>query len=145
PYWRISTSPLESGGLAVAQMLVQKEKEADAEDEDQESNPHLRSSHEVIGYSLHAMDGDMGQIDDFIADDEMWGIRYLVVALKNTKRILSPQWVHKVNWTRQRVTVELEKIAVQMAPEFDPETPVNREYEVKLYDYYGRPKYWSRI
>jgi hypothetical protein len=34
---------------------------------------------------------------------------------------------------------------VENSPEFDPSATVNREYELRLYDYYGRPKYWSKI
>jgi hypothetical protein len=31
---------------------------------------------------------------------------------------------------------------IQEGPRYDPSAPVNREEEVRLYDYYGRPKYW---
>jgi len=41
---------------------------------------HLRSTHEVTGYHLVALDGEIGHVDDFIIDDETWAIRYLVVA-----------------------------------------------------------------
>jgi hypothetical protein len=37
----------------------------------------------------------------------------------------------------------MSKDSVRNSPEFDPREPVNREYEVRLYDYYGRPKYWE--
>jgi hypothetical protein len=30
------------------------------------------------------------------------------------------------------------------SPEFDPSAPVNRAYELRLYDCYGRPKYWTQ-
>jgi len=32
---------------------------------------------------------------------------------------------------------------VEQSPKYDPSTPVNREYEVRMYDYYGRPVYWE--
>jgi stress response protein YsnF len=31
---------------------------------------------------------------------------------------------------------------IKNSPEFDPAAPVNRAYEERLFDYYGRPKYW---
>jgi hypothetical protein len=33
---------------------------------------------------------------------------------------------------------------VQNSPEYDPARPVERTYESRLYDYYGRPRYWAR-
>lgn len=27
--------------------------------------------------------------------------------------------------------------------DFDPSAPINREYQVRLYDYYGRPRCWA--
>ena len=40
--------------------------------------------------------------------------------------------------------VDLSRESVKNSPEFDPSEPVNREYEMKLYDYYGRPRYWVK-
>ena len=39
--------------------------------------------------------------------------------------------------------MDLTKAVVESAPEYAPEAPVNRQYEARLYDYYGRPKYWE--
>jgi len=44
---------------------------------------HLRSTHEVTGYHLQALDGEIGHIEDFVIDDETWAIRYLIVGTKN--------------------------------------------------------------
>jgi hypothetical protein len=41
------------------------------------------------------------------------------------------------------VFVEMDRQAVKESPEYDPSQPVNREYEARLYDYYGRPRYWQ--
>jgi len=32
---------------------------------------------------------------------------------------------------------------VKESPVYDPAEPVNREYEILWYDYYGRPVYWK--
>src|SRR5712691_6617553 len=44
---------------------------------------HLRSTKEVSGYHIHAIDGSIGHVDDFIVDDENWALRFLVVDTKN--------------------------------------------------------------
>ena len=54
-------------------------------------DPHLRSTSEVTGYHIQALDGEIGHVEDFIIDDETWSIRYLVVDTKNWwagKRVL---------------------------------------------------------
>jgi len=40
------------------------------------------------------------------------------------------------------VRVDLTVEQIRLGPEYDPSAPVNREYEIQLYDFYGRPKYW---
>jgi hypothetical protein len=44
---------------------------------------HLRSTHESTGYHLHASDGDIGHVDDFLIGEETWRIRYLLVDTSN--------------------------------------------------------------
>lgn len=113
--------------------------------EDQETV--LRSVSEVSGYHIQANDGEIGHVHDFIFDDETWTIRYLVVDTRNwlpgRKVLLAPGWTTAIHWEESDVTTSLSRDAVKNAPEFDPSVPVNREYEHRLYDYYGRPVYWE--
>ena len=103
---------------------------------------------EVMGYHIQARDGEIGHVADFILDDDRWAVRYLVVDTRNLlpgrKVLIAPEWTDRVSWADEKVHVGLTKQAVKDSPEFDPDTLVNREYEVRLYDYYGRPKYWER-
>jgi PRC-barrel domain len=39
----------------------------------------LRSATYLQGFTLRAMDGEIGKVDQFYLDDETWAIRYLVV------------------------------------------------------------------
>jgi hypothetical protein len=109
-------------------------------------NPHLRSTREVIGYGIEAKDGSIGHVEDLIADDEAWIISYLVVDtrdwLPGKSVLVAPSWAVKVDWAERKVHVDLDSETIRGCPEFDPSAPVNREYEIQLYDYYGRPKYW---
>lgn len=134
PYWH------GAAYLAAAQVSAQKERKGD---------PHLRSTREVIGYHIQATDGEIGHVDDFVVDDESWAIRYMVVDTRNwlpgKKVLVAPQWTADMDWAGRRVSVDLGKKVIENGPEFDPSLPVNREYEVRLYDYYGRPHYWTRV
>ena len=108
---------------------------------------HLRSADEVKGYKISAEDGDFGHVHDFIVEDDVWTIRYLVISTRNwlpgKKVLMSPGWISKIDWVYADVEVNLSVDAIKKAPEFIPSEPINREYEARLYDFYGRPKYWE--
>jgi len=109
-------------------------------------DPHLRSVREVIGYHIHALDGEIGHVDDFIVDDATWAIRYLVVDTRNwwldRKVLVAPHWADHISWAEGEVHVRLPRQTIKLSPEWHADAPVNREYETRLYDYYGRPAYW---
>jgi sporulation protein YlmC with PRC-barrel domain len=111
------------------------------------ADPHLLSTEEVLGYRIQARDGEIGHVADMVADDETWTIQYLVVDtgewLPGKKVLVAPAWIQEVRWSEQKVHVDLQRQTVKDSPAFDPNAPVNREYEVRLYDYYGRPRYWD--
>lgn len=118
---------------------------AEASPEDRERV--LRSVEEVRKYHIKANDGEVGHVDDFIMDDETWAIRYLVIDTRNwlpgRKVLLAPGWTGDIDWKQRHITTTLSRDAIKSGPEFDPTVPVNRDYEQKLHDYYGRPAYWA--
>ncbi len=113
----------------------------------EEGDPHLRSVREVLGYRIHAYDGDIGHAKDLIVDDEEWKVRYLVVDtrswLPGGDVLLSISWIKDVSWDEARVTINHSRDEIRNSPKYDPSTPVNREFEEVLHDYYGRPRYWE--
>lgn len=109
-------------------------------------DPNLRSVREVTEYHISAQDGEIGHIEEFILDDETWSIRYFVVDTRNwflgRKVLLSPIWLEDIDWKKNTASVALKQDQIKNSPEYDPEAPVNRAYEARLYDFYGRPTYW---
>ena len=59
------------------------------------------------------------------------------------KVLVAPEWAHRISWSDRKVYVDLSRRAIEQSPEWDPSAGVNREYEARLYDYYGRPTYWA--
>lgn len=112
-------------------------------DNPENNNSHLRSTKEVIGYHIHATDGEIGRVTDYIVDDTTWEIKFLVVMTGNwldgRKVLLAIKWIQEVNWDNSVVIVNITTEAVNASPEFDPSQGVNDAYEHTLYDYYGRP------
>jgi hypothetical protein len=112
-----------------------------------EADPHLRSVEEVRGYRVSATDERVGTVRDLIADTEGWIVRYLVVDtgnwLKRDEVLVSPTWADGVLWDESELRMDLTARQIEDSPRYDPGAPVNREYEQRLFDYYGRPKYWA--
>jgi len=48
-----------------------------------------------------------------------------------------------VSQADSRVYVDLTREQIKGAPEYDESRTVDREYESRLYRYYGRSHYWS--
>lgn len=146
PYWVVPPH-----GIAPRISHKEEEKKEEKEEkhvlESERVDPHLRSVKEVTGYHIQAADGEIGHVEEFIADDADWFIRYMVVDTRNwlpgKKVLVPPSWIDRVSWADSKVYVDLPRELIKNSPEFDPAAPVNRQYEERFYDYYGRPKYWK--
>jgi hypothetical protein len=105
---------------------------------------HLRSMREVLGYSIHAVDGEAGTIEDFIVEDTLWGVHHLVIALKRMfgrSVLLSPEAVRSISWRGKAAWVNLSISELELGDEFDPTMPVSGGERRPPLDYYGRPVY----
>jgi hypothetical protein len=120
---------------------------APLEAEELPGDPHLRSARDVIGYRIQTRDGDLGHVEDFIVDTQMWVIRYMVIDTLNwlpgKKVLVAPEWIEQVSWPVGTVTVGLPREQVASSPEYDPAVSINRVYEEELYAHYGRRGYWE--
>jgi len=131
-----------------AERRLDEEAMARAEREHQRNDdPHLRSCQAVVGYHIHASDGEIGHVSGLLVDEATWAIRYLVVNTSNWwlghEVLIAPQWISGVHWSDQSVSVGLTREAVKNAPPYDSTTELNRQREESLYEYYGRNVYWS--
>ncbi len=107
----------------------------------------LQSVKSLEGYFVEATDGSVGHVEDLIVEEEGWIVRYLVVDTRNwlagRRVLISTEWIDAVDLLGRTVSLTLTRAQVRNSPPFDPSEPVNRQYEIHLYDYYGRPKYWT--
>jgi uncharacterized protein YrrD len=83
---------------------------------------HLRSSKEVTGYHIHAIDGEIGHLNDFIIDDKTWKLIYAVVDTHNWiggKKVLLPvSEIIKVEWDDSKIFVDVKIDSIKNAPDF---------------------------
>jgi len=107
---------------------------------------HLRSCAAVIGYHVHASDGDIGHISDMLIDEKTWAIRYLIVETghwwSGHTVLIPPQWIEGIQWQDKHVTVNLTRQEVSDAPLHDINMPVTRAFELATHQHYRRSGYW---
>ena len=145
-YWGASGVWGVAGDPAMPSMAAERAVPVDLPDPSS-SDVHLRSAAELRGYHIEGSDGQIGQVHDFIVDDETWEVRYLVIKTSNwwigKEVLVSPLWASSVSWEDRIVHVDMSRESIRESPEFDVSAGINREYESSLYDYYGRPVYWD--
>ncbi len=95
----------------------------------------------VTGYHIHALDGEIGHVEDFYVEDADWSIHYLVVDTKNwwpgQKVLISPKSAKTIDWTRKLVNLDVDRQKVKESPPYDASTKVDRPYEKHYHSYYG--------
>jgi len=108
---------------------------------DAPKNPHLRSSREITGYDIQAMDGAIGHVEDLVVDDETWTVRYIEVDTRNwlpgKNVLLQMMRIDHISWVDRSVAVMLSRQAIESAPAYDPSKLITPSYEVQLFKHYG--------
>jgi len=110
-----------------------------------EEDLHLWSARVLRGYRIHACDGELGHVDDFIVDDRTWRVRYFVVRTSTwwlgRLVLVPPRRTKEVSWDEGRIYLGVTRQEVEDSPAWDASAPVNHAYDEHLFDYYGRPTY----
>ena len=106
---------------------------------------HLQSCNAVVGYHVHATDGDIGHVAGFLVDDETWLIRYLVVDTSNWwlghKVLVAPSWIDRVKWSDRSVRAGISRESIKGSPPYDKTIDWSREQDLGLYRHHGRSGY----
>src|SRR5262249_36862424 len=89
-----------------------------------------RSVEAVTGYHIHARDGEIGHIDDFVIDDMGWTIPFLIVDTKNwwpgKKVLIQSRAVRDIVWDERLVYLTLSRSQIKEGPVYDPSRPLSR-------------------
>jgi hypothetical protein len=134
PYWSTGGYGYMGGAMIGAPYLGDTPRVVDLLDSRQgEGDPRLRSIEAVTGYHVHASDGEIGHVEDFLVEDEDWSIRYLVVATKNwwpgKKVLISPRSATEIDWSDKIVKLNLDRQRVRESPEYKASTTADRTFE----------------
>ena len=95
-----------------------------------DDDPHLRSIEAVTGYHIHASDGEIGHVEDFLVEDTDWSIHNLVIDTKNwwpgKKVLISPRSIREIDWMNMLVKLNVDRERVKDSPAYDASTAVDR-------------------
>lgn len=134
-----------AGGLAsypLVELAAEMKENDSAGMEEDQNTEHLRRISLILGSHIQARDGEIGSIDDMLVDDEVWNILYLVVDtgawLPGKKVLLSPSWVSEVDWATGEITMDLNKSTIENSPEYDPDVPIDEDFNRRLEEHYRR-------
>ena len=108
------------GGYPVVLPLSKKEMEIQKKYHHRDDK-HLRSMHEVIGYNIQSVDGEIGHVSSFLVDDKSWAIHELVIETGHWysgKEILIPtSKVKRISYEESKVFASLTKADIQQTAE----------------------------
>jgi uncharacterized protein YrrD len=90
------------------------------DDEADAADAHLDSVKQTSGYHIHARNGEIGHVDDFLIGQDSWRIRYLLVDTSNwiggRSVIVSSEAVERVDKADNQIYVAADRDAIENAP-----------------------------
>ena len=141
PYWgaglMMGGSGYGGGAISVSPVPESRLLEEDiAAAQRSKDDPHLRSIEAVTGYHVHASDGEIGHVEDFLVEDADWRIQYLVVDTRNwwpgKTVLISPRSAQEIDWTDNMVNLNVDRQRVKDSPVYDASTTVDWAFEKTL-------------
>ncbi len=130
PYW--NGVGLWGLGAYPSDIMQQQWKTPDgapAADTEEDDSEHLRSASEVTGYKIHAVDGELGAVEDFVVMMDDWSIAFAVLDtarwLPGRTVLLPTGWVTDIRWTDRAFSVGVSRAAIETAPEL--KEPISAE------------------
>jgi hypothetical protein len=107
---------------------------------------HLQSTDFLRGFFVHAVDGEFGSLENFLIDDDSWTIRYFVIGTQHyvvgKTVLICPDWIKRFNAASRTISVNLTREQIKTSPEYDPFSPISRQYEEELFAHYSCKGYW---
>jgi hypothetical protein len=138
PYW---SEPMPVPAAALA-----GDRPASAPPGGDDATPSLCSMREITGTGIHASDGEIGHVADFLVESGSWAVRYMIADTRNwlpgKKVLISPRWLRGTHGETGDAEVALTRKQIEDSPEWNPDAAPDRSYEKQLHDYYDLPGYW---
>lgn len=129
--WVCTDSPAESADASLYR----------SETKNKFENLHLHATNEIKGYDVHASGQNIGNIDDFILDDDNWTISYIVIDMRSwlpvgRKVLISHKCIEAVNWAEHSISVNVSAHEIKANPLFDLKRLIDLQSDSNLDKYY---------
>jgi hypothetical protein len=99
------------------------------------------------GYKLLCTDGEIGEVKEFIFDEQHWTIRYLVAEtgnwLMDRQVLISPRSLVSIDKEERQIITKLTVSQIEASPSLYKDIPISRQFESTYHNYYGFPTYWN--
>jgi hypothetical protein len=132
---------MPGSGMASPYLGGRRRDEEIAEAQADRDDVHLRSVEAVTGYHIHASDGEIGHVEDFLVEDGDWSIHYLVVDTKNwwpgKKVLVSSRSAGEIDWMDRLVNLDVDRQKIKDSPPYDATMTIDHACDEKLLTYYG--------
>ena len=83
-------------------------------------DPHLRSSHAILRYHIHATDGEVGHVEGLLLEDGAWAIRGLILNTSDWwlghRVVIATASIVDIRWLEATVAVGLTRQAIRDSP-----------------------------
>jgi hypothetical protein len=103
----------------------------------------LRSLKSVLGFAATTAYNYIGELDDFLFDDQSWSVAYGVVDvgdwLLGRKALISPSAFEQVSRESHALRIGLSRQEIESSPDLDDCMPVSRQHRIALEGFFG----WS--
>lgn len=107
----------------------------------------LWNASSLRGFTIEAMDGQIGTVDDLLFDDKNWHLRWLEIYtgpwLLGRKILLPLSALGQPDEETHSFTVKLTKQQVTDSPDATADLPVSRQLESRVYEHYDWNPYWQ--
>lgn len=124
--WGRAANPALAAEHSASPLSVPAEQDAD--------ETHLRSCSDLIGYHIHARDGEIGHVDDLLIDTTAWAVDAIQIDTSNwiggRSVRLAPSSIGRIDWANRSIRVDLSRETIASLPEARNdrhETIVNRK------------------
>ncbi len=137
-YWTLNPS--------MHDLVEQHRQDMKNEKKEIDYDPHLRSIREIRNYYIEGIEDEIGVVDSFLIGDHNWKIKYLVLDTRiwlhwlpgGKKVLVAPEWINKINWSKSRMYLDLDKETIEKSPEFKSVEEIDEEYENNLFICYKK-------
>lgn len=135
------SAPLGPGG-PVTEELTPNNRSKNFNQEKTHSDPSLRSFLEIKKYGLHAINGDIGKVEDLLIEYQSWRITHLVADARKWWPgglvVIDKGMIKNISWEEEKFEIEMTKDEIKNAPSFNPREGISQTQQIRLSQYYKR-------